>query len=211
MLKVWGRKNSLNVQIVMWTIAELGLDYERYDIGHRFGGNDTPEYLAMNPNGLVPVITDGGDPIFESAAICRYLAARYGDDAFWSEDPARRAQIDKWAEWAKATLYPVIGMQIFWPLVRMTEEERDMEAVGRGVVTYDRLLGIAESQLEGHAYLAGDVLTLSDIAFGHQLFRYYTLPIDRPARPRVEAYYERLSRRPAYAEHVMVSYDSLRP
>lgn len=210
MLRIWGRRTSSNVQMVMWTVAELGLAHERYDVGHAFGGNDTAEFLAMNPNGLVPVVTDGGEPIFESAAICRYLAARYGDDAFWPGDPARRAQIDKWTEWAKTTVYPVVGTQIFWPLVRMKAEERNHEAVTRAITAFDRLLGIAEGQLAKHDYLAGDALTLADIAFGHQLYRYYTLEIDRPSRLVAERYYQGLCARPGYRQHVMVSYDQLR-
>lgn len=64
MLTIWGRKSSSNVQALMWCIGELGLPYERHDIGHRYGGNDTPRYLAMNPNGLVPVLSDdGAEPI----------------------------------------------------------------------------------------------------------------------------------------------------
>jgi len=82
-LTVWGRKTSSNVQALMWCIGELGLPYERYDVGHRFGGNDTPEFLAMNPNGTVPVLQDGlNQPIWETGAIRRYLAGRYGDAPF---------------------------------------------------------------------------------------------------------------------------------
>uniref|UniRef100_UPI0028B137AD glutathione S-transferase N-terminal domain-containing protein n=1 Tax=Mixta calida TaxID=665913 RepID=UPI0028B137AD len=62
MLKVWGRKTSSNVQAVMWCIGELGLPYQRVDIGHKYGGNQSPEFLAMNPNGLVPVLHDGDGP-----------------------------------------------------------------------------------------------------------------------------------------------------
>jgi len=104
MIRVLGRKTSSNVQIVMWCLAELGLKSEREDRGHSFGGVDTPEYLAMNPNGLVPVLIDGGAPIFESMAIIRYLADTYRkEESFWPTDPANRAQIDKWAEWGKNT------------------------------------------------------------------------------------------------------------
>ncbi|HEX2019528.1 MAG TPA: glutathione S-transferase N-terminal domain-containing protein, partial [Aurantimonas sp.] len=87
MLTVWGRRTSSNVQMVMWCIAELGLTARRHDVGHRYGGNDTPEFLAMNPNGLVPVLQDGDDaPLFESAVILRYLASRYGDAPLWPAD-----------------------------------------------------------------------------------------------------------------------------
>ena len=94
MITVYGRATSSNVQIAMWTIGEIGLEYERLDIGHSYGGNDTPEYLAMNPNGLVPTIRDGDLVLWEAAAIMRYLAARYGDEDFWPRDPAVRAPLD---------------------------------------------------------------------------------------------------------------------
>lgn len=92
MLKIWGRKTSSNVQALMWCIGELGLAYERYDVGHVYGGNDTAEFLVINPNGLVPVLRDGEGPaMFETPAILRYLAERYGDGAFWPRDLAQRA------------------------------------------------------------------------------------------------------------------------
>ena len=102
MLTVWGRKTSSNVQALMWCIGELGLPFRRFDIGHKYGGNDTAEFLAMNPNGTVPVLKDeDGEPLWESGAILRYLAARYGDDAFWPRDIIRRAQVDKWSGMGK--------------------------------------------------------------------------------------------------------------
>ena len=76
MLKIWGRVSSVNVQKVVWCCDELGLAYERIDCGGKFGLNDTPAYLAMNPNGLVPVIDEDGFILYESNAIVRYLAAR---------------------------------------------------------------------------------------------------------------------------------------
>ena len=150
MLKIWGRRTSSNVQAVMWTVGELEIPFERYDVGHRFGGNNTPEYLSMNPNGLVPVVRDGddGEPLFESAAICRYLAARYGNDDFWPQDPARRAHVDKWAEWGKVTVAAAFTMPIFGPLIRLPKEERDAEQIANAVTTFDRLLGIADAELE---------------------------------------------------------------
>jgi len=59
MLKVWGRKNSANVQKAMWGIGELKLAHERIDIAGAFGKNKEPAYLALNPNGLVPTLEDG--------------------------------------------------------------------------------------------------------------------------------------------------------
>jgi len=95
-LTIWGRKTSSNMQALMWCVGELGLAYVRHDAGHRFGGLDTPDFLAMNPNGVIPVVRDGdGEPLWETGAILRYLAGRYGDGgAFWPADPVQRVRVD---------------------------------------------------------------------------------------------------------------------
>ncbi len=211
MLTIWGRKTSSNVQAVMWGVGELGLPYDRKDAGHRFGGLDTPEFLAMNPNGLVPVLRDGdGEPLWESGAILRYLAARYGDDAFWPKDPVVRAPIDMWAEWAKVTVSLAFTGPIFWSVVRARAADRDEAALRAAIKAHAAKLKFAEARLERHAFLAGGAFTLADIQFGTLLYRYYTIPIERPDLPALRRYYDRLVERPAYREHVMVSYDELR-
>lgn len=211
MLTVWGRRTSSNVQAVMWCIGELGLPCTRHDVGHRYGGNDTPGFLAMNPNGLVPVLKDGaGEPLWESAAILRYLASRYAPDAFWPTDPGARAQVDKWAEWAKLAVVLPFSQSVFWQLVRTAAAERDAAVVTRGMKALAEKLALAEARLAEHAFLAGAAFTLADIQFGHVLYRYFELPITRPAQPALRAYYDRLSERPAYREHVAVPFEELR-
>lgn len=210
-ITVYGRATSSNVQAVMWTIGELGLDYERLNYGHKYGGTQTPEYLSMNPNGLVPVVRDGGgEPLFESAAIVRYLAARYGEDSFWPKDAAARAQVDKWAEWAKTEVTRAFTVPIFWIVVRTPAAERDEAALARSIERMNEKLAIAEAQLERHAFLANDDFTVADIQLGHLLYRYFDIDISRPSLPALEAYHRRLTERPAYREHVMVSYEDLR-
>ncbi|OON38529.1 glutathione S-transferase [Izhakiella australiensis] len=211
MLKVWGRKASSNVQALMWGIGELGLDFQRDDVGHKFGGNDTAEFLAMNPNGLVPVLRDGdGAPLFETAAILRYLAARYGDAPFWPQDVTQRATVDMWAEWAKINIALGFTAPIFWQVVRTPQAQRDNAAIARALAQLTRFLRIAEARLEQHPWLAGNDFTLADIQFGHLLYRYYDIDIERADLPQLAAYYQRLQQRPAYVEHVMVSYQELR-
>ena len=211
MLKVWGRKTSSNVQAVMWAIGELGLAYERYDFGHRFGGVDTPEFLAMNPNGTVPVVRDDdGEPLWESAAILRYLANRYGHAPFWPGDLAARTNIDKWAEWSKINIAVNFSGPIFWQVVRTPPSRRDPDALRRALGVLNGYLDIAEKQLASGSYLCGNDLTLADVQFGHLLYRYFTLEIERRERAVLRAYYDRLVARPAYREHVMVSYEDLR-
>jgi glutathione S-transferase len=95
MLKLWGRATSQNVQKAMWAIGELGLDHERTDVGGRFGGLDTPEFGAMNPNRRVPVLEHDGAVIWESHTVVRYLAATFGRGTLWAEDTAERSLSDQ--------------------------------------------------------------------------------------------------------------------
>jgi len=211
MITVWGRATSANVQIVMWAIAELGLEYERHDVGGKFGGNDTPEYRAMNPNGLVPVVRDKDTYLWESAAIVRYLGAAYGSEQFWPRDPLKRAAFDKWAEWIKTTFAPAYQANVFWPLVTQKPEQRDEAALGAALKRVHTLAPMLDARLAEDDYLGGKDICFADIVVGTLLYRYSTLDFDRPVTPHLDAYYKRLTQRPAYAEHAMVSYEFLRP
>ncbi len=211
MLKVWGRKSSSNVQALMWCIGELGLEYDRVDIGHQFGGNDTKEFLALNPNGTVPVLRDGTNaPLWETGCILRYLADAYGSEAFWPKDLISRAEIDRWAEWSKINVALLFTAPVFWRVVRTRKADMDLPVIDKAISTLEEKLVIANRQLETRSFLAGDRLTLADIQFGHVLFRYYDIDIERSHMPALASYYERLKGRPVYCEHVMLPYDELR-
>jgi glutathione S-transferase len=210
MLTVWGRKSSSNVQALMWCIGELGLDYERVDAGFIYGVVDTPAYLAMNPNGTVPTIKDGDGPaLWETGAILRYLANQYAAEDFWPGDPTARADIDRWAEWSKINIAANFTSPVFWRVVRTAPSKRDPVAIDRALSRLEIFLDIAEDRLSGLQYLAADRLTLADIQFGHCLFRYFDINIKRADLPNLRRYYEMLSARPPFREHVMISYDEL--
>ena len=209
MLTVYGRATSSNVQLVMWTIGELGLECERLDFGHAYGGTDTPAFLAMNPNGRVPVLRDGGLVMFESGAIARYLAGRYGSDPFWPVDPVERARLDMWAEWVKVTLAPAFARPIFWALLGFPKGEGG-DHVRPAAEALKPLMKILDDRLGAGPWLAGNSITIADIWTGHLLYRYDALVFDKTSTPAVDAYYARLQDRPAFAEHVMVSFEPLR-
>jgi len=195
----------------MWCIGELGLPYERHDAGHVHGVTDTPAFLAMNPNGTVPVIRDdAGEPLWETGAILRYLAGRYGAAPFWPSESFARARVDQWAEWSKINITLGFTAPIFWRVVRTAPSRQDPTAISQAVAKLDRLLDIAEAQLSRCAFLAGDDFTLADIQFGHVTYRYFDIPIIRQDRPALRRYYAALATRPAFREHVMVSYEALR-
>ena len=213
MITIYGRANSSNVQLAMWAVGELGLAHERLDYGHKFGGTDTPEYRALNPNGRVPVLVtkeNGGDLVmFESGAIARYLCAKHGTAPFWPARLEDRARLDVWCEWIKATLAPLWAQPIFWTLLGFPKGEGG-EAVQGAAEQIKPLMRILDDRLGDGPWLAGEDFTFGDLWTGHLLYRYQTLVFDKAATPNIDAYYTRLTQRPAFAEHVMVDYEPLR-
>lgn len=209
MLKIYGRRNSINVQKVMWAVGELGLAHERIDVGGPFGGLNTPEFLAMNPLGRIPVIDDGGTIIWESHAIVRYLAAKYGAGSLWAEDPAVRSIADRWMDWAQADLYPAF-FGVFAGFFRTPESQRNWPAIRAALARCGNLYRILDKQLADQPYLAGDTLTMGDIPAGATLFRFYGMEIERPHLPNLERWFTRLQERAAYREHVMIPFEDMR-
>jgi glutathione S-transferase len=203
MLRIWGRTNSINVQKVMWTVGELGLAHQRIDAGGKFGGLDSAEYGAMNPNRRVPTIDDGGVILWESNACVRYFAARYGAGSLWAEDPAERAFADRWMDWQVASLLPDLGVA-FWGLIRTPAAERDPAAIAAAAGRLGGLFGILDDALAGRDFITGSQFTMGDIPIGAACYRYQERPIERPRLPHLEAWYERLKRRAPFREHVMI-------
>jgi glutathione S-transferase len=205
MLRIWGRLSSINVQKVVWCADELGLAYERVDVGGKFGRNDTPQYLAMNPNGLVPVIEDDGFVLYESNAIVRYLCARSRNAELWPDDLRRRADADRWMDW-QATAFTPATRDAFWNLLRTPEPQRDAAAVETSRVKSEKCAAILDAHLTGREYVCGDAFTAADIVVGCAAHRWLNMPLPRAARPHIERWYAQLKARPASRQ---VTYQAL--
>jgi glutathione S-transferase len=200
MLKVWGRKNSINVQKVLWCCGELALPFERIDAGMEFGVNNTPEYRAKNPNGLVPTIEDDGFVLWESHAIVRYLARRHGEGTLWPADARVAADADRWMDWYNTTVWLALR-PVFWSLVRTAPEKRDLTEVEENRKKLVGYFTIANAHLATRDYFAGPQFTMGDIPLGVAAFRWYNLSLDRPALPHLDRWFRRISERPAFREH----------
>lgn len=209
-LKIWGRRNSSNVQKVMWLVGELHLMHEHISVGGKFGGLDTPEFLAMNPHGRIPVISDNGNIVWESHAILRYLAACYNNAHFWSDDPKARSQIEPWMDWLQTTLQPDFLNGIFWGYYRTPEAQRNWPAIHASIERCSKHFQLLDNILKFKTFLCGDYITLADITIGTMLYRYFELDIERPTIPNVEMWYKRLQERSAYREHVMVPFNDMK-
>jgi len=203
MLKIWGRKNSVNVQKVLWCCEEIAVEYQRIDAGGDFGLVKTPAYLSLNPNALVPTIEDEGLVLWESNAIVRYLAAKHTTGGLWPDDLKTRAEADQWMDWSSSTFWPALR-PLFIGLIRTPANQRDPQAFEDLRRKTAAALAIVDRHLESHMFLAGDKFTVSDIALGCGVWRWMALPIERPELPNVQRWFDSLAARPAYKKIVML-------
>ena len=167
------------------------------------GGNDQKWYLDMNPNGVEPTIEESGRVIWESNSAVRYLAAKFAAGTLWPNDPGLRSDADRWMDWQLSTISDAMRIT-FWGLVRTPPEKRDMAAIRKAAEDAGKLFGRLDGWLEGRKYVAGQHFTMGDIPIGVFIYRWYTLDIERPELKNVRAWYDRLTKRPAYAKHIMV-------
>jgi glutathione S-transferase len=202
MIKMWGRNTSSNVQKAMWAVGEIGIDCERIDIGGPFGKNREAQYLAMNPNGLVPTLEEeDGFLLWESNSIVRYLAAKH-QSAIEPRDLRTRALASKWMDWQLSVMGPAIT-PVFWGLVRTPPEKRDQGAIDAGKVKTTEAVKMLDEQLAKSQYVAGDAFSYGDIPVGVMSRRYRDLVSDRPAFENFERWFAALVARPAFKQHVL--------
>jgi glutathione S-transferase len=200
-LTIWGRHTSSNVQKLLWGCVEMGVAFKRPDMAGAFGFTDA--YLAMNPNRLVPTIDDDGFILWESNACLRYLAEKHGRGSLWPEDPLMRADADRWMDWQTTTFWPALR-PVFHQLIRTPPEKQDRDLIDRSIKTAGVISAVLEHFLERRNFVAGNELTMGDIPIGGVIYRWYAMDIDRPDRPNIARWYDRLSERPGFAEHIMI-------
>lgn len=205
MLKVWGRATSNNVQKVLWCCEEIELAYELEEVGGPFGGTDAPAYLAMNPTGLVPTISEDGFSLWESNTIVRYLSSAHGAGCLSPRSQAERALAELWMDYQLGTLWPAFR-GAFLGLTRTPPERRDPAGIRLSLERTAGVLAVLDTHLDGRRYVAGDDLTVGDVALGPMVYRWLNIDIERPALPNLEAWHARLTDRPAYQRTVMVPF-----
>lgn len=195
---LWGRLNSHNVKKVAWALIEMDLPFERRDMGGKFGF--TPEYLALNPNRMIPAIEDGNVALWESNAILRYLADAHAP-AFRSDDPAIRAAGDKWMDWQFH--FADAQRDAFLGCVRHAKDGSD-PAVAASAAKAGAMMAIVDAELGRREWLSGDRFGIADIPMGVYAHTFFSIPVERPHLPHLAEWYARLQQRPGYASHVMI-------
>ena len=201
MLKILGKPGSINVRKVLWTCAEIGVPFELDHWGSGFRATDDPAFLAMNPNAMVPVLLDDDFVLWESNTICRYLAAKHGRTDLLPADAQQRARVEQWMDWQATDLNNAWRIA-FTALLRGNPAQADARAIAASAAAWNRHMGLLDAHLARTGpYVAGSTFTLADIVLGLSANRWRMTPIERPVLPAVDAWFERLSERPAFLAH----------
>jgi glutathione S-transferase len=202
-LTIWGRPNSVNVQKVLWCLAELDLPFHRIDAGMQYGRNNEADYLAMNPNGRVPTLVDGDFVLWESNSIMRYLCMAYRPDTpIYPQAPRQRAAVDRWLDWTLSMVQPV-DRPVFWALVRTPPEQRDMARIQKDADAEAEVWKTADAQLATRRYIEGDAFSIADIALGAYARRWFGVDgIVRPALAHLDRWFALISERPAFVRFI---------
>lgn len=203
MLRIWGRSSSINVQKVLWCCDELKLPFDRKDVGGEYGGLDTPEYLALNPNRRIPTIEDGRFVLWEANTIVRYLCAKHGLGSLCPHELDQRADAERWMDWQICHILP--GMvTMFFGLIRTPEAARDHGAIEAARIRTEDAWRILDGHLAKQLYVCSDRFMMADIPLGTFAYRWHMLPIERPELPNLYRWFQRLSERPPFKQRVML-------
>ena len=192
---LWGRGSSSNVQKVLWTCAELGICPDHRQLGGEFGGNDADWFLALNPNGTVPVWQEENFSLYESQAIMRHLARRYG--ALYGSDEDTMARVDCWLDWFALVFWPPVRM-LFLDVVRDKNLPADTPEAQDAMKQAAEFTQRAANRLEQSRYLAGSAFTLADISLAIGLNRMQGLALGIPVPDRLADWLREQRTRPGF-------------
>jgi glutathione S-transferase len=182
---------------IHWALEELGVPYEKVRLDLAAGDQRKPEYLALNPNGKIPLIVADGQPIYESLAILVYLGETYGvDKGLFPALGHERGQALTWMAWANVTLADAIS-RIIRNGDRFPAEQRN--EIARDLAKKDlvELWGQVEKALETREYLVGDHFTLVDLAVGGFVMATGRFGVEIGHLKRVQAWAGKATQRPA--------------
>jgi glutathione S-transferase len=178
----------------LWMAAELGLDYEYLPIEIGDAGARSPEFLAINPNGRLPVIIDDGFVLFESLAITLYLAKKHSSGKLYPATLQGEAKAWQWSFWAIAEVDRGVNI---WSLhaIRLPPQERDAQKRDEALKVLAAPFAVLDAALAQQAYLVGNDFTVADLNVAAVISR--AVDMDLSAVPNLKAWLTRCLDRPA--------------
>lgn len=198
MLKLYDLKLSPNAFKVRAVLYELELPFESIPVDIMHGGGQTPEFLAKNPNGKVPVLEDGDFVLWESNAIVKYLCSLRPEKGLLPTDPRTLAHLDQWLFWQAAHYYqPIIHLAVEKIFKPMAGKAPDTAIVDSLTQDFARLSAVLEKSLHDRDYLLGQ-LSVADFALASSLFPRAQLGLDISPWPAISAWIERMEARASW-------------
>lgn len=202
MLRILGKRSSINVRKVLWTCDEIALGYQHEEWGTPDRPLDSVEFARLNPKRLVPVLVDDGESLTESNTIIRYLAAKAGHSDLLPAEAAARARVEEVMDW-QATELNGSWRIAFQALVRGRQDLWSAPQIERSVTEWTTQMRLLEDRLgDGRSFVCGPVFTLADIVVALSANRWLRAPIDRPSLPAVDDYMARIGARPAATRYL---------
>jgi glutathione S-transferase len=207
MIKLYGFPPTRSIR-VLWTLRELGVDFEFVTVNLVAGENRGPEFLALNPAGKVPVLVDGDIVLTESVAIVLYLAQKYPKNGLLPRSVEARARVDQWLLFTATELE-----QPLWRIARHTaiypKDKRLPADISLARQDFETMATVMEEHLAGKTFLVGDTVTVADLVAA------YTLDWANEVRlldttPRLRAYMEHMYTRPQAPPRIAAALASVR-
>jgi len=179
-----------------WLLEELGVPYDVVQLSTTDGSTKTPEHMKRHPHGAVPVLEDDGLTMFESAAICLYLADKYPEKKLAPAVGSKeRAPYYQWVVYTMATIEPPI-LDVFLNTVQLPEAERSAKVAEEGRKNFKDVAATLSKALEGKKYLLGDQFSAADVMVGSTLAWGSFMGL-LEGLPVLQQYVARLNERPA--------------
>lgn len=205
-MKLYDLAFSSNCRKVRIAAAELDLPLELVPVDPFTGGNRTPEYLGKNPMGKVPTLDDDGFVLYESTAICEYLAAQRPDRGLAPNDPRGRADLWRWMAWYSAHVQPWLSTMVFEQRLKpLSGGTTDAAAVAYARRELDRFMPVLEKHLaSGREHLL-ERYSIADICVGVGMQSVKPAGLDMAPYPSIVAWVGRLESREAWKKNPVLA------
>ncbi len=199
-MKLYHNPLSPNSRRALIVAQHLKLDLEEVIVDLTKGGTRTPEFLQLNPSGMVPVLVDGDFVLTESRVIAEYLAAKRPESGLWPADEKERFDVNRWMMWDAAHFSSPIGTLTFEKLLKpmLGSGETDEGRVRDALTTFDRFARVLEQRLTGKDYIVGGRLTVADLAIACALTYTAALGVSLEPYPNLRSWFSRIRELPAW-------------
>jgi glutathione S-transferase len=200
-MKLYDAPMSPNSRVPRLIASEVGIPLDLALVEFSKGDHKKASFLAINPNGKVPVLQDGNFILWESSAIAVYLASQKPSAGLAPATPKERADMDRWILWTAYHLAPALVKIVFQRVIKkmFNMGPPDEPTVAQGFAEFERFAGVLDTHLSHHPYLANDQLSVADFVAAVNFIYRKEAQLDISKWKHIQAWLERIESRPSWA------------